>query len=70
LCNMKLSIMERVPVILFDTDGNRNFWDGMRRQIATMVHHNRAPDWIMDHVIITDDPAQVTAAYRRQLQLF
>lgn len=70
LCNMKLSIMERVPVILFDTDGNRKFWDGMRRQITTMVNHNRAPAWIMDHVIITDDPAEVTAAYRRRLQLF
>lgn len=70
LCNMKLSIMERVPVILFDTENNRGFWDGMRRQIATMVRYNRAPDWIMDHVVITDDPEEVTAAYRRQLQLF
>jgi predicted Rossmann-fold nucleotide-binding protein len=70
LCNMKLSIMERVPVILFDTDGNRGFWAGMRQQIATMVAHNRAPGWIMEHVVITDDPAEVTAAYRRQLQLF
>jgi predicted Rossmann-fold nucleotide-binding protein len=70
LCNMKLSIMERVPVVLFDTDGNKGFWDGMRRQIATMVDQTRAPDWIEDHIVITDDPGEVIDAYRRQLQLF
>ncbi len=70
LCNMKLSIMERVPIILFDTDGNKGFWDGMRRQIASMVGEARAPEWIEDHVVITNDPMEVIAAYRRQLQLF
>jgi predicted Rossmann-fold nucleotide-binding protein len=70
LCNMKLSIMERVPIILFDTDGNKGFWDGMRRQIAAMVDQARAPEWIEDHVVITDDPEAVIDAYRRQLQLF
>ena len=70
LCNMKLSIMERVPIILFDTEGEREFWHSMRRQIATMVHHHRAPAWINDHLVITDDPAVVTEAYRKQLQLF
>lgn len=70
LCNMKLSIMERVPVILFDTDGNKGFWDGMRRQITTMVDQTRAPNWIEEHIVITDDPGEVIDAYRRQLQLF
>ncbi len=70
LCNMKLSIMERVPIILFDTEGNRGFWDGMRRQIVTMVGQERAPSWIEEHVVITDDPEVVTGVYRRQLQLF
>jgi predicted Rossmann-fold nucleotide-binding protein len=70
MCNMKLSIMERVPIILFDTEGNKKFWDGMRRQIATMVEQTRAPSWIEDHLVITDDPARVIDVYRRQLQLF
>ncbi len=70
LCNMKLSIMERVPVILFDTEGQREFWSGMRQQIATMVRHNRAPAWIEDYVVITDDPIEVAEAYRKHLQLF
>ena len=70
LCNMKLSIMERVPIILFDTDGNKGFWNGMRRQIATMVDQTRAPEWIEEQVVITNDPEEVIDAYRRQLQLF
>ncbi len=70
LCNMKLSIMERVPIIMFDTEGDRAFWSGMRQQIGDMVRHNRAPAWIEDFVVITDDPQKVTEVYRKQLQLF
>jgi predicted Rossmann-fold nucleotide-binding protein len=70
LCNMKLSIMERVPIILFDTEGDRGFWQGMRRQIADMVRFNRAPTWIEEYVVITDDPGEVTDVYRKQLHLF
>ncbi|MCJ8502054.1 LOG family protein [Desulfatitalea alkaliphila] len=70
LCNMKLSIMERVPIILFDTEGRRAFWAGMRQQIATMVQYGRAPAWIADYVVITDDPQDVIDVYRKQLQLF
>jgi hypothetical protein len=70
LCNMKLSIMERVPIILFDTEGLREFWTGMRQQITTMVRYQRAPKWIEDFVVITDDPQVVTDVYRKQLHLF
>jgi predicted Rossmann-fold nucleotide-binding protein len=70
LCNMKLSIMERVPIILFATEGQKDFWQGMRRQISDMVRYNRAPAWIEDYVVITDDPEEVTDAYRKHLQLF
>jgi len=70
LCNMKLSIMERVPIILFDTEGERDFWRAMRQQITQMVRHNRAPSWIEEYIVITDDPDVVTDVYRRQLHLF
>jgi predicted Rossmann-fold nucleotide-binding protein len=70
LCNMKLSIMEQVPIVLFDTEGDRGFWDGMRRQIDAMVQQKRAPAWIVEQIVITDDPDVVTGMYRRQLQLF
>jgi len=70
LCNMKLSILEQVPVILFDTEGRRGFWDGIDNQINEMIARGRAPDWIQDNIVITDDPEDVIEAYRNRLQLF
>ncbi len=70
LCNMKLSILEQVPIILFDTEGRQGFWNGIDGQIKEMVSRGRAPDWIQDNIVITDDPQEVIKAYRSRLQLF
>ena len=70
LCNMKLSILEPVPVILFDTEGGGDFWNGIDDQINEMVRRGRAPEWIKDNIVITDDPKTVTDVYRQRLQLF
>jgi len=70
LCNMKLSILDPVPVILFDTEGGGNFWSGINNQINEMVKRGRAPEWIKDNIVITDDPKTVTDVYRQRLQLF
>ncbi|MFZ5572369.1 MAG: LOG family protein [Thermodesulfobacteriota bacterium] len=70
LCNMKLSIMERVPIVLFNTHGGDPFWKGVHDQIHTMVKAQRAPAWILNNLIITDDPGEVIDAYRERLQLF
>jgi predicted Rossmann-fold nucleotide-binding protein len=70
LCNMKLSILDPVPVILFDTEGGGRFWSGIDDQINEMVNRGRAPGWIKDNIVITDDPKTVTDVYRQRLQLF
>lgn len=70
LCNMKLSILDPVPVILFDTEGNGEYWKGIDRQIRVMIKEGRAPEWIQDNIVITDDPKIVTDVYRKRLQLF
>ena len=70
LCNMKLSILEPVPVILFDTEGGGAFWAGMETQIRQMIRSGRAPEWVGDNIVITDDPAKVIDAYRNKLHLF
>ena len=70
LCNMKLSILEQVPVILFDTESRKGYWNGIDQQIHDMIHHGRAPAWIQDNIVITDDPQEVIDAYRTRLQLF
>ena len=70
LCNMKLSILEPVPVILFDTEGSGKFWAGIQAQILEMVRQGRAPSWAADNLVITDDPQAVIRTYRERLQLF
>ncbi len=70
LCNMKLAIMEPVPVILFDSEGNGDFWRGTEHQIREMVRQHRAPPWVESNLIITDNPEAVIQAYRERLQLF
>jgi predicted Rossmann-fold nucleotide-binding protein len=70
LCNMKLSILEPVPVILFDTEGSGKFWAGIQEQILEMVRQGRAPSWAADNLVITDDPLAVIRTYRERLQLF
>jgi predicted Rossmann-fold nucleotide-binding protein len=70
LCNMKLSILEQVPVILFDTQGRKGFWDGIGNQIDEMISRGRAPAWIQENILITNDPKEVIEAYRTRLQLF
>jgi hypothetical protein len=35
-----------------------------------MVKRGRAPAWIKDNIVITDDPKTVTDVYRQRLQLF
>jgi predicted Rossmann-fold nucleotide-binding protein len=70
LCNMKLSITERVPVVLFDTEGSHGYWQAMKHQIQNMVSARRAPGWIIDNIVITDDPQVVVDVYRQRLHLF
>ncbi len=69
LCNMKLSILEPVPIILFDTE-NTAYWKGMENQIYEMVRHGRAPEWIQHNLVITSDPQEVINAYSQGLHLF
>ncbi len=70
LCNMKLNILEPVPLILFDTEGKGSFWSGIENQINEMIDRGRAPSWIRENIVITDDPRVVIDVYRNQLQLF
>jgi predicted Rossmann-fold nucleotide-binding protein len=69
LCNMKLSIIEPVPVILFDTENGGAFWHGIRQQVGEMVRQGRAPAWAADSLVITADPQTVIRNYRERLQL-
>ncbi len=70
LCNFKLSISERVPIVLFGTEGAEQFWQGANDQILEMVARGRAPGWIRKYLIMTSDPKVAVQAYKELLQLF
>ena len=65
LCNLKLGIRPRVPYVFF----NAKFWGDLRKQINEMIRSKRAPAWIADYILFTDDPDEVVAFYRKKLQV-
>jgi len=65
MCNLKLGIRPRVPYVFF----NSKFWTDLRRQMRTMINTKRAPAWIADYVLFTDDPDEVVRFYRKTLQV-
>jgi predicted Rossmann-fold nucleotide-binding protein len=65
MCNLKLGIRPRVPYVFF----NARFWGDLRRQVREMIRSKRAPAWIADYILFTDDPDEVLAFYRKKLQV-
>jgi predicted Rossmann-fold nucleotide-binding protein len=65
LCNLKLGIRPRVPYVFF----NAKFWGDLRRQVREMIRMKRAPAWMADYILFTDDPDEVVAFYRKKLQV-
>ena len=65
LCNMKLGIRPRVPYVFF----NSKYWGDLRRQVREMIRTGRAPAWMADYILFSDDPTEVVAFYRKKLQV-
>jgi predicted Rossmann-fold nucleotide-binding protein len=65
LCNLKLGIRPRVPYIFYGAD----YWSDLRKQVREMIRTGRAPAWMADYVLFSDDPDEVVAFYRKTLQV-
>jgi predicted Rossmann-fold nucleotide-binding protein len=65
MCNLKLGIRPRVPFVFF----NARYFSDLRRQIREMIRSKRAPAWMMDYILFTDDPSEVVAFYRKKLRV-
>jgi predicted Rossmann-fold nucleotide-binding protein len=65
MCNLKLGIRPRVPYVFF----NARFWGDLRKQLREMISTKRAPAWIADYILFTDDPDEVVSFYRKKLQV-
>jgi hypothetical protein len=65
MCNLKLGIRPRVPFVFF----NSRYFNDLRRQIREMIRTKRAPAWIADYILFTDDPKEVLSFYRKKLRV-
>ncbi len=65
LCNLKLGIRPRVPYVFY----NARFWTDLKKQIREMIRTKRAPSWMADYILFTDDPDEVVAFYRKSLKV-
>lgn len=65
MCNLKLGIRPRVPYVFLD----RAFFAPLRQQLQRMVQDKRAPAWMLDYVLFTDDADEVLEFYRKKLQV-
>ncbi len=65
LCNLKLGIRPRVPFVFFDAA----YFRDLRKQLRTMISAGRAPAWMADYLLFTDDPEEVVSFYREKLQV-
>ena len=54
--------------LILDT-GHANTISNLRRQLRTMIETKRAPAWMADYVLFTDDPDEVVSFYRKKLQV-
>jgi len=69
LTDMKLGVMEASPVVFLDSSAAEPYWDGLRTQLAHMVHQGRMPEWLLDNILMTSDPDEVPRFYKKALRL-
>ena len=65
MCNFKLGIRPRVPYIFY----NAQFWDKLKDQIDEMITTKRAPAWMQDYILFTNDPDEVMSFYKKTLRV-
>lgn len=54
-----------MPYVFFDS----TFFADLRGQLQEMVRTQRAPAWMLDYILFSDDPDDVVAFYRKKLQV-
>lgn len=65
MCNLKLGLRPRVPYVFY----NAKYWRHLRRQIESIMNAGRAPKWMRNYILFTEDPQEVIEFYRKTLQV-
>ena len=63
------SRLEDLRQLMEDLAGDCRGREDLRRQLRVMIKQGRAPAWMTDYILFTDDPDEVVAFYRRKLQV-
>jgi hypothetical protein len=69
LTDMKLGVIEQSPLVFYGSDENGLYWRHLIEQFHLMADAKRAPSWLKDKVLLTDNPSEISAFYKRILEL-
>jgi predicted Rossmann-fold nucleotide-binding protein len=69
LTDIKLGLLNREPIVFFGRETADLYWRDLQSQMARMVEAGRAPRWITDNLLVTDNPDDAIAFYQRILQI-
>ena len=69
MTDMKLGVIEQSPLVFYGSDPSGFYWAHLIKQFHLMADAKRAPDWLKDKVLLTDDPGEISAFYKRILEL-
>jgi predicted Rossmann-fold nucleotide-binding protein len=69
LTDMKLGVIEQSPLVFYGNDADGLYWRHLIEQFHLMADANRAPQWLKDKVLLTSDPGEISAFYKRILEL-
>ena len=56
-------------VVFYGQSPSGLYWRHLKDQFHVMADAKRAPDWLRDKVLMTDDPGEISAFYKRILEL-
>ncbi len=70
LTDIKLGVVEGVPLVFFGgSDAGDLYWRNLVEQLRVFADEKRGPEWLRSRVLLTSDPHEVVAFYRRTLSL-
>ena len=69
LTDMKLGVIEQSPLVFYGNDARGPYWRHLIEQFHVMADAGRAPMWLKDKVLLTADPSEIPAFYKRILEL-
>ncbi|MEM7305689.1 MAG: LOG family protein [Planctomycetota bacterium] len=69
MTDMKLGVIEQAPLVFYGSSDTDLYWRNLIEQFLVMADAGRAPEWLRDKVLLTDDPGEISAFYKRILEL-